>query len=266
MFRLLRTVVAVSAFLALAGLARASPLITLNTQGDWQAALGAPTITPVSNYYDALGAHYGTLGTDFIQVTPELMALDNAQSGGLGDGLLMYWGDPTSDLDQVATWEYTYPSDPDLRGTTLTLSVNTPGVPPLAPGILSVSLTLNDLAGGWVSWDWNVGPGGPIFPGMPYTVVIDPTVLAPQSGSTSFALAPGGFNPAIATSIQADELSVGAAGWAAFPPVPVVGGAKPWNYWTNLQVSIPEPSIVVMLLSLAGMGALGYAWRRRRVR
>lgn len=258
--------------LSLGGPALATPVINLETEADWDAALGT-TIFPVEDPYPALDYHYGTEYPDYIQVVPELYAYEDSETG-LGDGLVMAWGDDTQDVPQVASWEYVYPVDPDLTGLTLKLSVNAPSVPALPPSILSVSLTLNDLAGGWASWAWNVGPAGPILPNTPYTVVIDPTNVGPQSGSSSFwasgvaGLAGPVFDEKITTTIVADELAVGPGGgpafWATFPPVPVTGGAKAWNYWTGLQVQqIPEPSSIV-LWSVIALAFGGIGWYRRR--
>ena len=239
--------------------ALASPYISLQTYDDWNNALGDGRITPVSTYYDALTAHYGHL--NFVQVTPHLMALTGAQSG-YGDGLLMDWGDLNADPEayQVATWQYNYPEDPNLIGTVLNFNI----MPP--PGIQSVSLTINDALGGWISWDWNVtliGGGGPLFTAVQNLVTINPNIFNAQ-GASSFAMNPiVGFNPAIATTIQADELAFGANQWNIFPPVPVVGGVKPWNYWGNLNVSaVPEPS--ALLLISAGLAGLAMFKRIRK--
>ncbi|MBI5374568.1 MAG: PEP-CTERM sorting domain-containing protein [Candidatus Schekmanbacteria bacterium] len=229
--------------------------VSLKTQSDWQNALADGRIASVTTYYDALGAHYGVIGEDFIQVPPELLAAGS--ESGLGDGLLMYWGNSESELSQVATWQYTFPEDPNLIGSLISTTVIAPA------GVQSVSLTINDGLGGWISWDWNVGGAGPVTPGVPYNVVINPAVFAPQSGSTSFAFA--GFNPAIAVSLQADELAVGFNNWNNFPPVPIIGGIKPWNYWTSLTVAppVPEPSTMMLLgAGLLGLLAIG----RRKIK
>ena len=267
--RLLFLVALLSGILvSLGGQALATPLFSLETEADWDAALGT-TIGPVEDPYPALEYHYGTPGADFLQVPPDLYVYGDIESGGLGDGLMMSWGDPAGDpaMPQVASWEYVYEEDPDLTGTLLSLSVFAPA------GIMSVSLTLNDALGGWVSWDWNVGAAGPIFPGTPYTVVIDPTLIGPQSGSTSFAATDptGLLGPALpwfdvtkTISIVADELAVGPGLWVTFPPAPVIGGSSPWNYWSGLQVQqIPEPSSII-LWSLIVLAFGGFAWRRRR--
>ena len=156
----------------------------------------------------------------------------------------MHWGIGIS-LPQVAAWQYIFPEDPSLIGTILKLTV----VPP--PGILSVSLTINDALGGWISWAWNVpgswnpNPAPGLTPGFPNPITIDPTVPAPQAGSNSFAMSIMSFNPAIATTIQAGELAVGPGGWVTFPPVPVVGGSTPWNYWSGLTVSQPWTQVQI---------------------
>jgi len=277
---------AAAVVLALPLQAVADPLFTLDDYGDWNGAPITPVglVSPGDPYYDALEANYGDFGTEFLQVEPQLYVYkdgDDPAYPDLGDGLVMHWGNPTpSDpsIPQVATWEYTYPADPDLTGTRLILSVNTPNVPPIFPGVTSVSLTLNsvDVAGlpGWASWTWNVGLAGPIFPNVPFTVNLDPTLPAMQSGSSTFrqsVAVPGltsAYDVTRVTTIMADELAVGpgvAGGWVNFPPVPAVGGAKPWNYWSGMQVvAIPEP--VTMLAVGLGVASLGGYLRKRRMR
>jgi hypothetical protein len=234
-------VMSLSFLLAMPNHVFASPLFSLETFDDWDTALNDGRISPVLDPYPAADEHYGTEGIDYIFVPPDPLYIMEEIPEVSDAGLVMAWGDPAPanpDLPQLSAWEYVYDEDPNLVGKMLHLTV-------MAPlGIWSVSLTLNDAAGGWISWDWNVNtPGnplgpGPINPGLPYSITIDPTVLGPQAGSTSFALAPGiGFNPAIVISIQADELAVGPAGWTQFPPVPVTGGLQPWNYWSSLSVT-----------------------------
>ncbi len=241
----------------------ASPFFSLDTFDDWNAA----PISPVLPNYDAASEHYGTEGSDYIYTAPQLYVYEGDPSDpAISDaGLVMYWGDPAQDLPQLAAWEYTYPEDPNLVGTKLNLTV----IPP--PGIWSVSLTLNDAAGGWVSWDWNVNtPGnlfgpGPINPGTPYTITIAPAIIAPQAGATSFAFnQAAGFNPAIATTIQADELAAnpgpGGLGWQQFPPVPVQQGQQPWNYWSNVSVT-PEPVSSILFVTGGATLVLRRFWK-----
>jgi hypothetical protein len=253
-----------------------SPLFSLDTFNDWDAALTDGRISPVLGPYPAADEHYGTEGLDYLYVAPEpfsggdLYVMDGITENP-DAGLVMAWGDPDpvpdqAFLPQLSAWEYTYPEDPNLVGTLLKLTV----MPP--PGIWSVSLTLNDAAGGWVSWDWNVIGAPPPFapgvltPGAPNPITINPTILGPQAGSTSFALAPGiGFNPTIATTIQADELAAGpgGGGWNQFPPAPVINQQQPWNYWSSLSV-VPEP--VSSILFVAGGATLGFRrfWKKRK--
>ena len=125
--RFIRILNALAACFLLVSIANASPLFSLDTQVDWQDALNSGTVKPVESSYPALD-HYGTegLGFDYVLVTPTLQALTAAQSGGLGDGLQMEWGDDTDDIAQVAAWEYVYGADPDLTGTILSLLVTPP--------------------------------------------------------------------------------------------------------------------------------------------
>jgi hypothetical protein len=244
----------VTAILLLPGQALASPLFSLDSADDWDTALGDGRIEPVLGLYPALTEHYGTEGVDFTYVTPELFVATAAESGQSDDGLVMHWGNDEVDLQQVAAWEYVYDLDPDLTGTLVNLTVMAPA------GILSVSLTLNDSvgAGGWASWVWSLPP---IVAGVPYSITIDPSIMLNQSGSTGFAQSVVPYDLTKTISIQADELSIapGAAGaaWTVFPPVPVVGGTTPWNYWSAMSVT-PEPATILLL----GFG--GLLLRRRK--
>jgi hypothetical protein len=236
-----------SAFALLTGQAVASPLFSLDTYSEWDAAVGT-TVAPVTEPYAALAA-YGTEGVDYVYAAPQITAM-TALDSGLSDGLLMTWGDTGADptIPQVAAWEYTYDIDPDLTGTLLQLNVTPP------TGILAVSLTLNDQLGGWASWTWNVNPV--LIPNAPNPIIIDPTLMGPQAGSATF-LQTAAFDVTKVISIQADELAVGINGWTSFPPGPPTTGTQPWNYWSTLTVVTPEPGTVCLL----GLGAL--ALRRR---
>ena len=114
----------------------------------------------------------------------------------------------------------------------------------------------------WAAWAWNVTwptGGGPLFATMQNVVTFDPNIFAPQ-GASRFTLAPQvGFDPTQAVSMQAAELAVGPSGWALFPPVPVVGGVKPWNYWGNLVI-VPEPA---EMAGVMGVALVGLAFLRR---
>ncbi len=216
-----------------------SPVFSLETFDDWNQA----PISPVLGDYEAADLVYrGLYGLDYEYRPPELYVYegDPGFDPPLEDaGLVMVWGDTPGPLPQLASWEYVYPEDPNLIGTTLSITVT----PPI--GIWAVSLTLNDAAGGWNTWDWWVAtPGNPLpFPMNPgviplapnsaTTITLDPTLPANQSGSNIFI--PGGFNPAIATTIQADELSAG--GFFPSPPNPITGTPQAWNYWSNLSVT-----------------------------
>jgi hypothetical protein len=232
-------VMVLAIFLIMPNQVLASPLFSLDTFDDWNQA----PISPVLGDYDAANEVYRNMyGVDYEFSPPELYVYegDTITNPPLEDaGLVMVWGDISSELPQLASWEYVYPEDPDLIGTTLSITVT----PPM--GIWAVSLTLNDAALGWNTWAWYVATPGnplpllnpgaiPISPNVATTITLDPTLAANQSGSNVFA--PGGFNPAIAVSIQADELSAG--GFLPFPPNPITFTPQAWNYWSNLSVTI----------------------------
>ena len=237
----------------------ASPLFSLNTEADWQNALNNGQVVAVESPYGALD-YYGTASVDYVQVTPSLDAMSNAESG-LDDGLLMSWGDVNgpSDVPQVASWEYTYGVDPDLTGTMLNIGV----MPPT--GLLAVSLTLTDTLGGSRSWFWDVLPPAPGPSGVPAgiltNITLDPTLLGNQANSTAFVNS--GFDHTKAISIIADELAPGPGLWTTFPGGPVGTGTQPWNYWTTLSVSaVPVPA-AVWLFGSGLLGLVGVARRKK---
>jgi hypothetical protein len=240
-----------SFLVAMPNQAFASPLFSIDTSDDWEANLAQGTVKPVTSNYDAAIEVYNNIyGLDYLYTPPEIPTGglyvyegDGIPGSGTEDaGLVMTWGDPAPadpTMPQLAAWEYVYDLDPNLIGTTLKLTVTPPA------GIWAVSLTLNDAALGWNTWDWVVAgsplpiinPGAiPLPVNVPTTITINPVIAANQSGSNVFAS--GGFNPAIATTIQADELASGpgSGAWATFPTVPVIGGQQPWNYWSALSV------------------------------
>ena len=293
---LFAAILVAAVLLAMPTEALASPLFSLDTQSDWDDALngiGGGTIGPVANSYPALDALYGTTypGFEYVTTLPGLFAHDGsgvpADPGPAGPGMVMSWGDASQNVPQVGAWEYVYGQDPDLTGTLVNLTVLAPPPPPAPPIIQSVSLTLNSgvlgqpATQGWASWAWNVtaptGPG-PITQGVPYLISLDPTVMAGQSGSSTFAQSTVTATSALfdvtkVLSIQADELAAApgpggtAPAWVQFPSVPVTSGNQPWNYWSTLQVvnkqpPIPEP--MTMLAVGMGIAGLGRYVRKRR--
>ncbi len=265
MTRFSKTLCALVALFLLVSMTNASPIFSINTQAEWQTALNSGQVSEVVSSYPAL-AHYGTEGIDYAVATPTLSALSNAQSGGLGDGLQMEWGDDENDIAQVAAWEYTYDVDPDLTGMMLGLTVTPPASAP--PVILQVSLTLTDTLGNWMSWFWDVIPPAPGPTGLPAGVAsflgLDPTLHANQANSTSFV--DGGFNHTIALSIIADELAInpgpGGVNWTNFPSAPLSTGLPVWNYWSGLSVTpVPVPPAVWLFGS--ALGLLGWMKRRK---
>ncbi len=254
--------------------------VLLYSESDWQTAVGDGRISPVDvtgggAVSDALKELYKSDWPTFEFVTPELYVMDDKDSGGFGDGLVMSWGDPAIEFPQAAAWNYEWPSDPDLTGQTLSISIvppppqqpATPPPLPPTPPILSVALVLNDVNGGWAAWAWNVSwsPGaGPLFASMQNTVAFDPNIMAKQGASQFAAI---GYDPKKTTTMQAAELAVppggvGAPNWTLFPAFGLAPGLKPWNYWGNLVI-VPEPTEAAVVTGVALLG-LTLLWRRRK--
>lgn len=240
-----------------------SPLISINSQADYQTAIDddviRPILAPSPIYGAALDSYYGALDPDWLYVAPQIAATSSGQVGGINpaEGLVMSWGDDTQDHTQVAAWEYDYGVDPDLSHTLLTIVITPP--PCAGPAcITDVSLSLFSTAfgGGAASWFWTVGGASPVQPGLPFLITIDPNVMGNQSGSAAFRQT-GIFDVTTVISIAADERSVAPGGapggppnpnWTNFPTVPAVPGNIPWNYWGPLNVvHSPEPGALGLL-------------------
>ena len=116
MTRFSKILYALVASFLLVSMTNASPIFSINTQAEWQNALNSGQVSEVTSSYDALD-HYGTEGIDYAVATPTLTAVNNGQSGGLGDGLQMEWGDDENDIAQVAAWEYVYDLGPGFDVT-----------------------------------------------------------------------------------------------------------------------------------------------------
>jgi hypothetical protein len=121
----------------LAPAALATPLISLQSQADFQAAITAGRIVPQTTAGGDLLAHYP--GNTFAEA--ELHAYTPVSGDGIGDpdgGLVMGWGND-QDVEYYAQWLYVYDEDPSLIGLTLTAQVFAP------VGINSISVAISDL-------------------------------------------------------------------------------------------------------------------------
>ncbi len=138
-FRSIITAVVLSILLTFPVQVQASPLFSLETFDDWNIAPISPVL---SNYDSANEVYRNYYGIDYEYNVPELYVYEGVPvyDPPLEDpGLVMAWGDYSApELPQLASWEYVYPEDPNLIGTTLSVTVT----PPI--GIWAVSLTLND--------------------------------------------------------------------------------------------------------------------------
>jgi hypothetical protein len=267
-------------WLAMAAGVLATPVFSIDTLTEWNSALSTPTVSPVSpgawdDYMAQNPSFYApTEPYTYSPVTPVLYVYEGAGHPDINEpGLVMAWGETTpSGTNYAGAWQYDYPLDPNLLGTTLFVSV----LPPQQGGvgqINSVGVGLLDGAGFIRSWTWNcaavVGPGtiawnqlwnlsmGPI--GL---VPPDPAGATPAGGGP--VIAPAAwfshalFNPANVVSILAYESGQVVGGWV--PPPGWLGGPLPlvWNFWGGVEV-IPEPGAAGLALLAAGL-----ALRRRR--
>jgi len=158
-------------------------------------------------------------------------------------GLVMAWGDGNPDTGEYASaWKWDFGIDPDLRNSTITITVTAPQFGVSAPGVQinAVSFAINDIAGLRRSWWWRVGnPADPIQWNTPTTVTIN-TAMTGRGATTPQAsgyMNAAGFNLAQSQSFDVDENSA----WI-FNSVPVPPPGNPtfvgmWNYWHNLLVT-----------------------------
>lgn len=229
--------------------ALAEPLFSLETESDFHSAMAAGQISPQTSPTDDLLDHYP--GNTFA--VSDLYVYGGMASDPDG-GLVMAWGD-SADEEYYAQWVYEYDVDPNLVGLTLVAVCFPP------QGINSISLGIYDAAvpSRSRSWDWNVGPGGPLFPNQNnmVSVTIAGAGLGGPGEATPVANSffDNGVNPANIVRLGFDENG----NWVRFTNFnPVTGQPQPWNYWVMVQV-VPEPTTLVLLVAGAGL-----LYRRRR--
>jgi hypothetical protein len=157
-------------------------------------------------------------------------------------GLVMMWGDQTTPAGSYSSaWTWDYGLDPDLRNSTITVTVSPPQMGATGQ-INAVSFAINDVAGLRRQWWWNVGnPPAPIpwFPPAPTVVTINTAiqgVAATNPVATGYVSAPG-FNLANAQSFDVDENFQWIFAPGAIPPPGQQNPMGMWNYWHNLIVT-----------------------------
>ena len=240
--------------------------LMLGTFEEWRDALNSGEIQPMPepDWIDFLAQFNGNLDPDSPPypittfITPELYVCEDEGGGGGGGGggclytepgLVMEWGDSQTlpPGEYASAWSYVYPADPDLTGTTITVTVEPPC------GMNVVSLGLQDINGNIRGWYWNVNavPPPPPPPALPAGTI--PCSPAPGVGTTTVTInlsatgvtaatptaASYASNPAFdikkVASIKFDENNT----WVGTVPAPSpgTGNAANWNYWYNLIVS-----------------------------
>jgi hypothetical protein len=266
-----------------------SPAINLETEAEWNTALGSGAVRPMTAAEftaltpgDPTDSPWDWTG-DYSE--PQLHAyggghtLDANEAGPdetLDAGLVMSWGD-TVEGDYTAAWRFDYGVDPNIVGQTLTATICPPKILANGAQMTSVGFGFTDINNLTRTYTWNVGPAaipltntiawnqnwdvsiGAILAMPPIINGPDPAA-AVDNATGLISVAPiffdGGFDPTKAIFLDAYENGPQVAA-TIIPP----GGltAMPlWNWWGNVVVT-PEPA-TMSLLALGGLAVL----RRRR--
>lgn len=177
---------------------------------------------------------------------PDIMVAD--ESGQAHQSLVMGWDTTATDeMDDLvfSAFELNYPTDPDLTGMRIELSLFPPR------GIWDASFSIRDAMGRWRSW-FIIGP----VPGWT-SLWLNPAIAGTQGPFNAFFEDPG-FDLTMVTGFRFDEAGMFSL---TFPigPVPGLGGQVIWNAWNHFRV-VPAPPV----LALFGLGVAGLALARRR--
>ena len=215
----------------------------------WQDAINDGRIQMGTDLTAEEDAFYSTQAANYAY-TPnmELFAAGPVSDGfNSFDSLVMAWdAAPGTDLT-IAAWEYVYDVDPDLTGTTVSLSV-------LAPtGIWDLSIELIDINGRVRGWFVD---GTGLIPDTWQTITLDPTQPI-QAGFIPGPIQDPLFDITQVVRIRLDEAGMTTTTFSSPPPGGTIVGM--WNAWNHLAV-IPEPSTAMLLVA----GGLAGAFRRRR--
>lgn len=238
----------------------ATPIVSLHTQADWEAALTDGRIQPVLGPVFEAMVQQTTEWPDEYQraefFTPQVYATQQPFDGE--DALVMAWDAPAASDYGAAAWDYVYPEDPDLSGMTMSFSI----YPPWPSTFFSLNVVDANDPTIWREFIWHASgnPGDPI-PGQWNTVTINP-----GAGT-------GTFSPQVFTIGNFDITNVGTLRFDENVPFPPPSGWNPpnpfpppglplVNLWNHVEVS-PEPGTLIVWSTLIGLG-LAYGWRRRR--
>ncbi|MDH7601256.1 MAG: hypothetical protein QHI38_03825, partial [Armatimonadota bacterium] len=234
----------------------ATPYFLIDSEYEWYTAFSGGYIQPMNQ--SEWSDYMLTWGQFLVEgepypptyfVDPILYVWHGGGGGGLEPedaGLVMVWHPPLipqAEPNYASAWKYDYLADPDLTGSTITVTVTPPQFSPLTGNqITNVSIGIQDINGFKRLWHWNVGPFGPLPWNVPTTITINPMILsvnATNPPATGFANHPA-FNLAASKLFIFDEN----ARWVANIGVPPPGQQLPgaWNYWHNLIVTPPIPA------------------------
>ena len=235
----------------------ASPYVVIGTKEQWQDALDMNTVAPVDDAnwqaYMTQWQRYRDPNTEpypenqyFVptlwvwEASGEVQPQCSNPAWPNKAGLVMAWHDDQApDGNYSAAWKYTYPTDPDLTGVVITVTVN----PPCA-GINTVSFGLQDINGNIRAWHWNVP--GTLPCGAPTTITIDTSVAGPAAATP----AADGYmnNPAFDITQVATLLFDKNCQWVGGTGVPPPGQTVPraWSYWYDLIIA-PKPPVKTII-------------------
>ncbi len=209
---------------------------------EWQEALNSGEVTPLSSedwsaYMDQWerGEVEGKPYPQSARFLPSQLYVYEGQTGECSDaGLVMYWGGPKPQTGEWASaFKYRYGEDPDLRNSTITVTVR----PPSGCNITAVSFAMVDINGLRRSWWWSVPSAIPYD--VPTTVTINTAVTgvaAATPPATGFLNTPG-FVLKQVMSFTVDENSQWIFGQQPVPPPGQIVPVGIWNYWHNLSVT-----------------------------
>jgi len=239
-----------------------SPLFGIHTEQDWRDALQTGLIREVpGTVFEQMVAEEEAWPDEYKTAeffTPQLEVFSDFDGEA---GLYMAWGnDDGSQVRRAAAWDYVYPQDPNLNGTTIDFSI----FPPFPSTLFSLNLI--DANGNYREWIWHAGNPGEPLPGQWSTLSINPATGAsnwPTFGGSPFIHNVPGFSFDL-SSIQILRFNENISWTPGFPPGPMgnVPDGWVWNAWNHVQVT-PEPGTLFVWSALIGLG-LGYGWWRRR--